>query len=39
MKSMSYDTPLGLDPMDFGEDRKGGILFASGGIPHGLSSW
>ena len=37
MKSRTYDIPLGLDPVDFGEDRKRAFC-SSGGIPHGMSS-
>ncbi len=31
MKSIAYDIPIQLDPMDFGEDRKGGFLGLLGG--------
>ncbi len=31
MKLRTYDIPIQLDPMDFGEDRKGGFLGLLGG--------
>ncbi len=37
MKSIAYDIPIQLDPMDFGEDRHGQVC-SSGGVPHGMSS-